>query len=321
LKSISQAVDPELMLGFDTSDDCAVWRINDDQAVVLTLDFFTPVVDDPYEFGAIAAANSISDVYAMGAIPIAALNILAFPKYLGDEVANEVLRGGTDQITACNAFVVSSQIVEDCEPKYGMAVIGIASPEKVKRNEGAQLGDVLIYTKPIGMGIMHSAFLAGLETRESMSSVVESMLELNKVGAEAIGDLNVHAMTDVTGFGLIGHLHEMLESSGAAAVVHWDDLPLFDRVYQYSQEGCRPGKVYDVIEWSRAFVPQGTMDDMTYDDRMGVLCDPQTSGGLLIALPKKEADTYLQEFKKRSGHDAVVVAEIFDGPAGKIFIK
>jgi selenide,water dikinase len=309
------------MLGFDTSDDCAVWRINEDQAVVLTLDFFTPVVDDPYEFGAIAAANSISDVYAMGATPIAALNILAFPKYLGDDVANEVLRGGADQITACNAFVVGTQIVEDPEPKYGMAVIGVAHPDKVKRNEGARLGDVLIYTKPLGMGIMHSAFLAGLETRESMSQVVESMIELNKMGAEAIGDLNVHAATDVTGFGLAGHLHEMLESSGTAAIVYWDALPMFERVYQYSQDGCRPGKVYDVIEWSRSFVPKGTMDEMTYDDRMGVLCDPQTSGGLLISLPKEEAETYLQEFKKRAGRDAVVIGEIFDGPAGKIFIK
>ena len=321
MNSIAQDIDPELMLGFDTSDDCAVYRVNDDQAVVLTLDFFTPVVDDPYEFGAIAAANSISDVYAMGATPLAALNILAFPKYLGDDIANEVLRGGTDQITACNSFVVSTQIVEDCEPKYGMAVMGVAPPDKVRRNEGARLGDVMIYTKPIGMGIMHSAFLAGLETRESMRPVIDSMLELNKQAAEATGDLNVHAMTDVTGFGLIGHLHEMLESSGVAAILHWDNIPLFDRVYQYSQDGCRPGKVYDVIEWSRSFVPQGTMDDMTYDDRMGVLCDPQTSGGLLIALPKKEADTYLKNFKDLTGRDAVVVAEVFDGPAGKIFIK
>ena len=309
------------MLGFDTSDDCAVWRINEDQAVVLTLDFFTPVVDDPYEFGAIAAANSISDVYAMGATPIAALNVLAFPKNLGEDVANEVIRGGVDQITACNAFVVGGQIVEDCEPKYGMAVIGVAHPDKVRRNEGARLGDVIIYTKPLGMGIMHSAYLAGLETNESMRPVIASMLELNKAGAEAIGDLNVHAMTDVTGFGLVGHLHEMLESSSTAAIVHWDDLPLFDRVLQYSRDGVRPGKVYEVIDWSRAFVPQGTMDDVTYDDRMGVLCDPQTSGGLLISLPKKEADTYLEEFRARSGHDAVVVAEVFDGPAGKIFIK
>ena len=321
MKSISQAVDPELMLGFDTSDDCAVWRVNDDQAVVLTLDFFTPVVDDPYTFGEIAAANSISDVYAMGATPIAALNILALPKYLGDDVAKEVLRGGADQIAACNAFVVGTQIVEDSEPKYGMVVIGVAPPEKVKRNEGAQLGDVLIYTKPIGMGIMHSAFLAGLETAESMRSAYDSMVELNKDGAEAIGDLNVHAMTDVTGFGLIGHLHEMLESSGNAAILYWDAIPMFDRVYQYSQDGCRPGRVYDVIEWSRSFVPQGIMTDMEYDDRMGVLCDPQTSGGLLLSLPRSEADEYLREFKRRSGRDAVVVGEIFDGPAGKIFIK
>lgn len=309
------------MLGFDTSDDCAVWRINDDQAIVLTLDFFTPVVDDPYEFGAIAAANSISDVYAMGATPIAALNVLAFPRELGEDIANEVLRGGSDQIQACGAFVVGGHIVEDCEPKYGMAVVGIAHPDKVKRNEGARIGDVLIYTKPLGMGIMHSAFLAGVETRESMRPVIDSMLELNKEAAEAIEGLEVHAVTDVTGFGLIGHMHEMLEASRGCAFIRWDAVPLFDGVYKYSQLGYRPGKVFDVVEWARSFVPQGTMDDVTYDDRMGVLCDPQTSGGLLIALPKAEAEKYLDAYKELSGRSAAIVAEIVDGPDGMIFIR
>ena len=309
------------MLGFDTSDDCAVWRINDDQAVVLTLDVFTPVVDEPYEFGAIAAANSISDVYAMGATPIAALNVLAFPRELGEDVAKEVLRGGSDQIRACNAFVVGGHVVEDCEPKYGMAVVGIAPPDKVKRNEGARIGDVLIYTKPLGMGIMHSAFLAGLETRESMSPVIDSMIELNKDAAEAMKGLNVHACTDVTGFGLIGHMHEMLEASRGSAFIRWDAVPLFDGVYEYAHEGYRPGKVFEVMEWARPFVPKGTMDDVTYDDRMGVLCDPQTSGGLLIALPKKEADDYLRAFRELSGRDAAVIAEIVDGPSGMIFIR
>ena len=309
------------MLGFDTSDDCAVWRINDNQAVVLTLDFFTPVVDDPYEFGAIAAANSISDVYAMGAKPIAALNILAFPKDLGEDIAEEVIRGGSDQIAKCGAFVVGGHIVEDCEPKYGMAVIGVARPEDVKRNEGARLGDVMIYTKPIGMGLMHSAFLAGRETSESMRPVIDSMMELNKDAAEAMEGLHVHACTDVTGFGLAGHMHEMLESSGNSALVRWNDIPLFDRAYQHSCDGCRPGKVFDVTEWASAFIPRGRMDEVTYDDRMGVLCDPQTSGGLLIALPKKEANDYLKAFKDRSGRDAAVIAEIVDGPCGTIFVR
>lgn len=321
MKSIAAPVDPELMLGFDTSDDCAVWRINDDQAVVLTLDFFTPVVDDPYEFGAIAAANSISDVYAMGATPIAALNVLAFPRDLGEDVAKEVLHGGSDQIRACDAFVVGGHVVEDCEPKYGMAVIGVAPPDKVKRNEGARIGDVLIYTKPLGMGIMHSAFLAGVETSQSMRPVIDSMLELNKDAALAMKDFNVHACTDVTGFGLIGHMHEMLEASRGSAFIRWDAVPMFDGVYEYSQQGYRPGKVFDVVEWARDFVPKGTLSDTEYDDRMGVLCDPQTSGGLLIALPRKEADDYLRAFKELSGRDAAVVAEIVDGPQGMIFIR
>ena len=314
-------VDPELMLGFDTSDDCAVLRMNDDQAVVLTLDFFTPVVDDPYEFGAIAAANSISDVYAMGAVPLAALNILALPKDLGEDVANRIIQGGSDQIAACNAFVVGGHIVEDCEPKYGMAVLGIAAPEKVKRNEGVRAGDVVIYTKPLGMGIMHSAYLAGFETPESMRPVIESMMELNKAAAEAIEGLDVHAVTDVTGFGLVGHLHEMLEASDTSALVRWNTIPMFDGVYQYSKDGCRPGKVFDVIEWARAFVPRGTMDDVTYDDRMGVLCDPQTSGGLLISLPAAQADDYLAAFKSLTGRDAAVIAEVVDGPGGYIFVR
>ena len=310
-----------MLLGFDTSDDCAVFRVNDNQAVVLTLDFFTPVVDDPYDFGAVAAANAISDVYAMGATPIAALNILAFSQALGTDVINQVIRGGSDQIAACGAFVVGGHIIEDDEPKYGMAVLGVAHPDQVKRNEGAQLGDVMIYTKPLGMGIMHSAFLAGFETAETMRPVIASLKELNKQAAEAIEGLDVHAMTDVTGFGLAGHLHEMLESSGIAAILHWDALPMFDGVYQYSEDGCRPGKVFDVIEWARNFVPQGTMNDVVYDARMGVLCDPQTSGGLLIALPKDQASDYIARFKELSGREAVIVSEVFDGPAGKIFIR
>lgn len=321
MKNIAPAVEPELMLGFDTSDDCAVLRMNDEQAIVLTLDFFTPVADVPYEFGAIAASNSISDVYAMGATPIAALNLFSFPHELGDDVAREVIRGGSDKAAECGIFLAGGHAIEDSEPKYGLAVMGIAHPDKVKRNEGAHVGDKVIYTKPVGMGLLHSAFLAGLETSESMRPVIDSMMELNKAAAEAMEGLGAHAVTDVTGFGLAGHLHEMLESSGNAAILHWNDIPLFDRAYQYSQDGVRPGKTFDLVSWASEFVKQGTMDDITYDDRMGVLCDPQTSGGLLISLPAENADAYLRAFKERTGHDAAVVADIFDGPAGMIFVR
>ena len=288
---------------------------------MLTLDFFTPIADDPYQFGAIAASNSLSDVYAMGAKPVAALNILGFPKELGEDVAKEIIRGGSDQAATCGAFLVGGHIVEDCEPKYGMAVLGIAHPNKIKRNEGARSGDKIVYTKPLGMGLMHSAFLAHLESSESMQPVIKSMMELNKAAAEAMEDLNAHAVTDVTGFGLAGHLHEMLESSGNSAILNWNALPLFNRALQYSCDGCRPGAVFDVVNWACNFVKQGTMDDITYDDRMGVLCDPQTSGGLLIALSPKEVDTYLENFRRLTGREAAVIGEIVDGPAGVIFIR
>ena len=309
------------MLGFDTSDDCAVLKVSDEQAVVLTLDFFTPIADDPYEFGAIAASNSISDVYAMGAKPIAALNVMGFPKDLTEDVAKEILRGGADKVAECGAFLVGGHIVECFEPKYGLAVLGVAHPDKIRRNEGTRPGDVVVYTKPIGMGLMHSAFLAGLETEESMKPIVESMMELNKPAAEAMEGLNPHAVTDVTGFGLAGHLHEMLESSGNSAILRWDSIPLYEGAYEYSSSGCRPGKTFDVMEWASEFVKKGTMDDITYDDRMGVLCDPQTSGGLLIALTPKEAETYLENFKKLTGRDAAIIAEIINGPGGVIFVR
>ena len=213
-----------MLLGFDTSDDAAVYRLNDDTAAVLTLDFFTPVVDDPYEFGAIAAANALSDVFAMGAKPLTALNILAFPCSLGTDVVADVLRGGADKVREAGAFVVGGHSIEDDEPKYGLSVFGTVHPDCIVRNGGAQPGDALFYTKVLGSGIMNSAFRAGFEDDEGMRPVIASMMELNKAGSEAMAAAHVHAATDVTGFGLAGHLHEMLDASDASAELVWDDL-------------------------------------------------------------------------------------------------
>ena len=309
------------MLGFETSDDCAVYRLDDETAAVLTLDFFTPVVDDPYEFGAIAAANALSDVFAMGAKPVTALNILAFPCSLGTEVVGEVMRGGADKVAEAGAFVVGGHSIDDDEPKYGLSVFGTVHPDKIVRNAGAQAGDVLVYTKRIGTGIMSAAFRAGFETDESMRPVIEGMMELNKAASDTFADVNVHAATDVTGFGLAGHLHEMLEASGLAGVIDWDALPLYDRVYQYSCEYCRPGRSFGIIKWARDFVRQGTLSDDEFDNRMGVLCDPQTSGGLLVALPASQAEGYLRRFEERPGHAAAVVGEVLDGPPGMVFLR
>ena len=309
------------MLGFETSDDCAVYKLRDDLAAVLTLDFFTPVVDDPYEFGAIAAANALSDVFAMGAKPLVALNILAFPVTLGTDVVAQVMRGGSDKVREAGAFIVGGHSIDDDEPKYGLAVFGTAHPGDIISNEGACAGDVLYYSKRLGMGIMNAAFTANEETDESMRPVIEAMMELNKHAAEAFQGLDVHACTDVTGFGLAGHLHEMLQPSGVAAILNWDALPLFNGVHRYSQMGCRPGRGYDVQKWAEAFVRRGTLNAEEYTDRMGVLCDPQTSGGLLVALPPGQAPVYEARFESLLGRAPYRIGEVVDGPAGTIFLR
>jgi selenide,water dikinase len=309
------------MLGFDTSDDAAVIRLNDTQAAVLTVDFFTPVVDDPYKFGAIAAANALSDAYAMGARPVCALNILAFPCSLGTDVVAQVVRGGSAKVAEAGAFVVGGHSIDDEEPKYGLAVFGLVDPHRIIRNKGAQPGDVLFYTKQLGTGILNSAFRAGFEDDQSMRPAIDSMMELNAHAAQAMTAVDVHAATDVTGFGLVGHAHEMLEASGVAACLNWDALPLFDRVYDYSADYCRPGRTFSIIEWARPFVPKGTMDQTTYDARMGVLCDPQTSGGLLIAVAPKDADAFANTFSVLAHREAARIGTVFDGPAGMISIK
>ena len=288
---------------------------------VLTLDFFTPVVDDPYEFGCIAAANALSDVFAMGVKPLCALNILAFPVSLGTKVVGEVMRGGSDKVREAGAFIVGGHSIDDEEPKYGLAVFGTGHPDEVIRNGGAQEGDVLYYSKKLGMGILNSARDAGMEDRESMDEAVTQMMELNRYAAEAFEGLDVHACTDVTGFGLAGHLHEMLEPSGMAAILDWDALPLFDKVFHYSQIGCRPGRSFDVQDFAEDFVRKGTMTDEEYNDRMGVLCDPQTSGGLLVSLPAEQGEAYEKRFEELLGRKPARIGEITFGPVGTIFIR
>ena len=199
--------------------------MDEDNAAVLTLDFFTPVVDDPYEFGAVAAANALSDVFAMGGRPVACLNILAFPSCFGTDVVGDVLRGGADKVREAGAFVVGGHSIEDDEPKYGLSVFGLVHPKRMIRNGGALPGDVLYYTKTLGTGIMNAALRANLKSEDDLRPVIDGMMELNRAGAEAMLACGVRAATDVTGFGLAGHLHEMLDASGCAARLDWKALP------------------------------------------------------------------------------------------------
>lgn len=290
-------------------------------AAVLTLDFFTPVVDDPYEFGAIAAANALSDVFAMGATPVAALNILAFPCSLGPEVVAEVIRGGSEKVAEAGAFVVGGHSIDDNEPKYGLSVMGTIHPDKVLKNEGACAGDILYTTKRIGTGMYTSAFRAGLIDNEGMRPAIDSMMELNMAGARAMRGLRVHAATDITGFGLAGHLHEMLEPSGVCGVLDFEALPVFEHIYDYSRDFVRPGKTASIIDWARDFVKRGTMDEDTWNLRMGILCDPQTSGGLLISIHPEDAAAFEAAFERECGRAPWKIGTVQDGPAGVIMVR
>lgn len=285
---------------------------------MLTLDFLTPLVDDPYDFGRIAAANALSDVWAMGAKPICALNILALDSLLGTEVAGEIIRGGANACAEAGCLVVGGHSIDDDEPKYGLSVFGTVDPERIVRNQGATPGDVLFLTKRLGVGICSAAWKIKIIDDDAFAVAIDSMKQLNKAGGEAMLECHVHAATDVTGFGLAGHLHEMLESSGCAASIRFNSLPLFDRVMELSEAYCRPNRTFSIMDYAADFVVQGTTDDDVFDNRMGVICDPQTSGGLLVAIPPEQADAFRASFKQKAGFEPWEIGEVVKGEAGTI---
>ena len=288
-------------MGFETSDDAAVYQVGPSQACVMTVDFLTPLVDDPYDFGRVAATNALSDVYAMGGRPTVALNVMALDCALGTAVARDILRGGADAVAAAGATVCGGHTIDDKEPKYGLCVFGLVDPARVVRNVGVQEGDVLYLTKPIGTGIMSAAYKIGECTAKQFSPVIESMCELNRAASEAMLTANVHAATDVTGFALAGHLHEMVDASGLDAVLDFDAIPLFDGAWELNLAYCRPSRTFTLMDSAEGFVSQGTLDDESFDNRMGIICDPQTSGGLLVALAQQDAATFEREFMERTG--------------------
>ena len=304
----------DLMVGFDTSDDAAVYRLGD-QAVLLTVDFFTPMVDDPYDFGRITAANSLSDIYAMGGRPLTAMNLVAMPCSLPPEVTAEVLRGGADKVREAGAVIVGGHTIDDKEPKYGLSVMGVCDPDAVVRNVGALPGDLLVLTKRIGVGILNTAIKQGLETEESQREVIESMAHLNRAAAEAMVEVGVHAATDITGFGLAGHIREMAQGSGCACEIELANVPVWPRVAEYAEAMVRPGRTADVIAFLDEFVDWGPAD-FTWK---GILADPQTSGGLLMAVAPEKADRLIAALVAR-GEEPVVVGHAVVGEPGRVRI-
>jgi selenide,water dikinase len=298
-----------------------VLRLDDELATAFTVDFFTPMVDDPYTFGCIAAANALSDLYAMGATPRLALNLLACSRDLGTEALGAILRGGADTVRAAGAVVAGGHSIEDDEPKYGLAVMGTVHPDRIIRNRGALPGDVLYYTKCLGIGIMMAALKAGLETEDGLGAVIGQMKALNAPAARAMRDAGAHAATDVTGFGLVGHLHEMLAASGVAARIDCTKLPLFERAFAYSEAMCRPGKSFDIIAWAEPFLAWEGFDASAREAWLGIVCDPQTSGGLLVALAPGQAPCFEESFERQSGRLPVRIGEVAAGTAGAIVLS
>jgi selenide,water dikinase len=286
--ALPQSEDPNLLVGTSTSDDAGVYRVRDDLALVQTVDFFTPIVDDPYDFGRIAATNALSDVYAMGGRPVSALNLVAWSvEDLGTEMLGEVLRGGHDVATAAGVVVVGGHTIDDPEPKYGMAVTGVIDPGEVITNAGGRAGDVLVLTKPVGAGAVTTSLKKGLVSEAVLAGAVEVMTELNAAGAEAAQAAGAHGMTDVTGFGLLGHLHELALASGVAAEVEAAAVPAIDGVVELLADdralagGSRNNRAYAVQFASFA----ADVDEV----RRRLVTDAMTSGGLLVALDPARA--------------------------------
>jgi selenide,water dikinase len=300
--------DPDLLVGINTGDDAGVFRLSDDLAIVNTVDFFTPVVDDPFTYGQIAAANALSDVYAMGGVPRTALNIVCWPQTgLPGEMLAEILRGGSDKVREAGALIVGGHTVADEEVKFGMAITGVIDPRRIVRNVGAKIGDALILSKPLGTGILMTAFKRDRLSDESYQAAVRSMCQLNASAAATMLKYDVHAATDVTGFGLVGHAMKMAEGSGVTIIFEESDLPLLPDALELCRAGMIPGGGARNREY---YGPKVRISDEIADEMAELAFDPQTSGGLLVAVPAEEAIAMLAELQNSGHREAAIVGRV-----------
>jgi selenide,water dikinase len=305
-------------VGRETSDDAGVYRLSDDVALVQTIDFITPVVNDPYDFGRIAAANALSDVYAMGGRPLTAMNVVCFPTQTMDKaILGEILRGGLQKIHEAGAVLVGGHSVEDAEIKYGLSVTGLVHPERVLTNGGARPGDALVLTKSLGTGVLATAIKAGLVSPRAEREAIESMAALNRRAAELMAPYCVHACTDITGFGLLGHALEMARAGRVCIVINSEAAPLLPEVRDLVMLGLVPAGSYANRNYCANHVhPRHLVDPVLLD----LLADPQTSGGLLIALPEDQAQTLLADLKSQGVPHAAITGLVTNGGEGRIEI-
>ena len=303
----------------ESAEDAGVYKLTDDLAMVQTVDFFTPIVDDAYQFGQIAAANSLSDVYAMGGKPLTALNVVCFPQKTMDmSVLQDVLRGGLDKMHEAGVILVGGHTVEDPELKYGLAVTGTIHPDKVIRNSTARAGDRLILTKPLGTGIISTAIKAGKADADAVAGVVKSMSALNRAASELMVEVGVNACTDITGFGLLGHAGEMIEGSEVGMVIDSAAVPYFPATKKLAETGMIPGGLHRNRDFRKHMVD---IDKNVPQFLQDILFDPQTSGGLLIAVPEKKAAILLEKLHEKGVIEAVIIGEVAAENKGRIRVK
>jgi len=319
LRTLPTFSDPNLLVGIEHFDDAAVYRLDATTAVVATLDFFPPLVDDPYTFGQIAAANSLSDIYAMGARPLMALNIVGFPdKELPAEVLGEILRGGAERVAASGAVLAGGHSVRDAEIKYGLAVTGLVHPERILTNGRARIGDSLVLSKPIGSGVLTSAAKADKVTEADLAEAIDTMIDLNAGACQAMLENDVHSVTDITGFGLLGHALEMAEASDVTIVLDARNVPLLHGTIHWAAEGflTRAGKASLEHLGARLQVGQGVDETL-----VKVLADAQTSGGLLGAMPADRVDDVLAAMRRLGTKAAVCVGRVDPPSAHRVVLE
>jgi len=300
--------DNRVLIGFEESDDAAVVRLDGDRYLVQTVDFFTPIVDDPYQFGQIAAANSLSDIYAMGGQPLFALNVVGFPiKELPKSMLTEILQGGADKADEAGITIVGGHSINDKEPKYGLVVTGEVNKNQFIRNDSAKEGDVLVLTKPLGMGIIATAIKKGKANKSLIDAAVEIMVTLNKSAADIMNSLEVHAATDITGYGLLGHLSEICKGSYVSSEIQVSEIPYINGTSELAEKGIIPEGSKRNFKTSKKYTK---FSESISETEKFILSDAQTSGGLLISLSENQANEYLNRFRNETGMEAAIIGKI-----------
>lgn len=311
--------DSNVLVGLDRADDAGVYKISPDMAIIQTVDFFTPIVDDPYWFGQIAAANALSDVYAMGGIPKTAMNLVAFPvKRMDMSILRQIIQGGVDKMKEAGVVLMGGHSVEDNELKYGLSVTGFVHPDRVLTKKDLQVGDRLILTKPLGTGIINTAIKGGLASPEITEVVTRLMATLNRDAAMIMGDYTVHACTDITGFGLLGHIAEMIVDLKMGIRLSSKRIPIIPETLDYAGMGLVPAGAHKNREFRECMVDFSSSVDPVFQD---VLFDPQTSGGLLIGARKESAEELCAELQQNGMREAAIVGEVVSEPNGRIVVE